>query len=49
MEYLHDMMNNEYQLKGVKMFENKGDNIMNMFQKIFNIKDGQPMPGIEEF
>lgn len=31
MEYLHDMMNKEYQLKGVKMFENRGDNIMNMF------------------
>jgi len=28
MDYLYDMMKNEYALKGEGMFDNKGDNIM---------------------
>ena len=34
-EYLYDMMKHEYQNKGQKMFENKGDHVLQMFNKMF--------------
>ena len=32
MEYLYDMIKHEYNMKGEGMFDNKGDNIMQMFK-----------------
>ncbi len=28
MEYIYDMMKNEFQMKGNKMFDNKGDHVL---------------------
>ena len=49
MDYLYDMMKNEYALKGEGMFDNKGDNIMQMFKHMFKMGKNGVMPTPEEF
>lgn len=46
MEYLYDIMKQEYKHKGEQLFKNKGDHVMNMFKHLFNPKD---IPTHEQF
>ena len=48
MDYLYNMIKQEYTMKGEQMFENKGDHVMNMFKHIFN-KPNNTVPSHQEF
>ena len=49
MEYLYNMMKQEFLLKGDGMFDNKGDHVMQMFKHLFKIGKDAQMPTPQEF